>query len=338
MKQYGVMLIGCGHIGMEHLMSICYHEDVRLEAVIDNDAERAAMAARRSGALAWGTDYRPFLEKPEIDVVIIATYTDSHLPILKECLAYHKHVLCEKPLAGTLEKGKEFVDTVKNAGEKVLIAHILRHNRSYQKIRELIEGGAIGELRLIRICQNHHALDWERYRRLLQDCSPTVDCGVHYYDLVQWITGSVVTQVTGFGTKTQEDAPRDNYNLVSFRMANGVSGIYEAGWGKSIRFDNTKEFIGTRGRISLELQATRGADQEEGDRITVYHSDTGVYETCNLHSLYKNMYGQLSTLFRMIEGTSVGNPTIDDVWKAFRVAQLAQESVETGKTIDIDWE
>lgn len=76
---------------------------------------------------------------------------------------------------------------VRSAPEKVLIAHILRHNRSYGKIRELIRNGAVGELKMIRMIQNHHAMNWERYCRLLMDCSPTVDCGVHYYDLVQWL-------------------------------------------------------------------------------------------------------------------------------------------------------
>ena len=103
--------------------------------------------------------------------MIIASYTDSHLPILLECLAHHKHVLCEKPIARTLEEGQAFVEAVQKAPEKVLIAHILRHNRSYQKVRELVQEGAIGELRLLRMVQNHHAMNWSRYCRLLRCCA-----------------------------------------------------------------------------------------------------------------------------------------------------------------------
>ena len=159
MKTYGVLLIGCGHIGMQHLQDIYYRENIRLEAVVDKEPERAAQAARRCGALAWGQDYRHFLESDRVDIVIIASYTDSHLPILLECLAHHKHVLCEKPIARTLEEGQAFVEAVQKAPEKVLIAHILRHNRSYQKVRELVQEGAIGELRLLRMVQNHHAMN-----------------------------------------------------------------------------------------------------------------------------------------------------------------------------------
>ena len=337
MKTYGVLVIGCGHIGMEHLLDIYYRNNVRIEGVVDMNPVAAEAAARRCGAHNWGTDYLPFLKNDQIDIVIIATYADTHLPILRDCLAHHKHVICEKPIGSTIEDGKEFVKTVKAAKEKVLIGHILRHNASYLKMRELIQSGTIGELRLARMSQNHHTvLDWERHRRLLADCSPAVDCGVHYYDIIQWFTGSKIVEVTGFGATTQDDASRDNYNLITYRLENGCSGFYEVGWGESIRTCNLKEFIGTKGRITLDMLVNRGEDGEEGDRITVYHSDTGVYETVNVRTKYKDMYTQLLTLIDMIENDTPGNPTIDEVWQAFLVAQAAQKSVETGVPVKIE--
>lgn len=337
MKSYGVLVIGCGHIGMQHLLDIYYRDDIRIEAVVDQNPAAAEAAAHRCGAYQWGTDYLPFLKSDRVDIVIIATYTSTHLTILRDCLAHHKHVLCEKPIGETLEQGREFVQTVKAAKEKVLIGHILRHNTSYQKMRELIRSGVIGELRLARMAQNHHTLlDWERHRRLLEDCSPAVDCGVHYFDIIQWFTGSKIVEVSGFGATTQDDVARDNFNMITFRLENGCAGYYEVAWGQSIRTNNLKEFIGSKGRISLDMVISRNEDGEEGDKITVYHSDTGVYEIINVHTIYKNMYGQLKALIDMIENDTPGNPTIDEVWQAFRVAQAAQESIETGKPVRIE--
>lgn len=327
------MLIGCGHIGMEHLLDIYYRDNVRIEAVVDCDAQTAQSAARRCGARHWDTDYQPYLKSDRVDIVIIATYAESHLSILKDCLRAHKHVLCEKPIAMTEKDGHAFVQAVKAAPEKVLVAHILRHNRSYQKIRDLIRSGAIGELTLMRMTQNHHTIDWPRYCRLMQDCSPTVDCGVHYYDLAQWITDSPIIEVSGFGTKTQPDVPQENYTLVTFRLENGCCGFYEAGWGQSIRACNVKEFIGTKGRITLEMRAQRSNDCEEGDRLVVYHSDTGAYEIINMQTVYKDMYAQLEMLINMIENDVPGEPTIDEVWRAFLVAQTAARAVKQQGTI-----
>ena len=335
MKTYGILLIGCGHIGMEHLLDIYYRDNVQIVAVVDADENRARSAAKRCGS-AWGTDYRPFLQDPRVEIVIIATYTDTHLPILKDCLAAGKHVLCEKPIARTYEDGEAFVQAVRDTDKKVLVAHILRHNGSYQKIRELIRGGAIGELRLVRMSQNHHTAtkeEWNRHRRLLEDCSPTLDCGVHYYDIIHWITGGNITEVTGMGTTTQDDTVRENHNIVTFRTDCGCSGYYEVGWGESIRTCNLKEFIGTKGRITLNMRLGREYDVEEGDLITVYHSDTGVYESINCHAEYKDMYAQLATLIQMIEEDTDGDPTIEDVWRSFRVAYASAESIATGKTV-----
>jgi predicted dehydrogenase len=334
MKTYGVLLIGCGHIGMQHLLDIYYRKNIKVVAVADTNAALAKEAAARCGA-EFSTDYRKFLSREDIDIVIIATYTASHLSILKDCLAAQKNVLCEKPIAGSLESGREFVEAVKASDKKVLVAHILRHNRSYIKVRELIKSGAIGELRVVRMAQNHHAMNWPRYKRLLCDCSPTVDCGVHYYDLLRWLTGSEICEVSGIGTKTQNDSPEMNYTLSTIKMENGCVAFYEAGWGQNIRSCNLKEFIGTDGRITLELKAQRSRDCEEGDLITVYHGKESRYETINVQAQYKEMYSQFETLIDMIENNSPGNPTTDDVWKAFAAAKAADRAIKTGQKIKI---
>lgn len=335
-KKYGVVLIGAGHIGTEHVLEIYYREDIRVVAVVDCDIERAKELALRAGCSEYGTDYREYITREDVDIVIIATYTASHLAILRDCLACGKHVLCEKPIATSIEEGREFVELVKRADTKVLIAHILRHNSSYNMIRRLIGEGKIGKPTLIRMTQNHHALGWDRYKRLMEDCSPAVDCGVHYFDIAEWLTGERIEEVYGFGTKTQPDTPRDNFVLVGFKMSGGCAGFYEVGWGETVRSKNVKEIVGTEGRITLEMRDRRSEDTEEGDRITVYTKEDGKYETINLPSQYKNMYAQLKELIRMIEDGSDGNPTIDDVWRAFSIASAAVESIDRRAPILID--
>ncbi|MBE5816685.1 MAG: Gfo/Idh/MocA family oxidoreductase, partial [Clostridiales bacterium] len=113
MKKYSVLLIGCGHIGMEHLLDIYYRDDINIYAVVDIDESLAKKAAARCNAQRWGTDYRKFIRDDNIDIIIIATFSSTHLTILKDCLAAGKHVLCEKPIAISEEDGREFVRVVK---------------------------------------------------------------------------------------------------------------------------------------------------------------------------------------------------------------------------------
>ena len=199
----------------------------------------------------------------------------------------------------------------------------------------MIKNGDIGTLKTVRMVQNHHSLETNRFSNLLKDCSPVLDCGVHYIDVMQWFTGSRVCEVSGVGTKIDESAPNYDYTVMTFRMENGCVGYYEAGWNKSIESRNIKEFIGTKGRISLVLQELRAEDREEGDLITLYDSEKGEYRIINNDSTYKDMYGQVCTLIDMIENDTEGNPTIESVFSAFRTACLAQKAIETNTIIKV---
>ncbi|MDD2362521.1 MAG: Gfo/Idh/MocA family oxidoreductase [Oscillospiraceae bacterium] len=334
-KRYGVVLIGCGHIGEQHLEDIYFRETIKIVATVDNDEERARLFAAKYGADHYGTEYIPYLTLAETDIVIIATYADSHLSIMEDCLRYQKHVLCEKPITPDVQSGRKFYELVKNAKTKVLIAHILRHNKSYQAIADLIHNGAIGDLKLIRMVQNHHTMNWPRYQRLLEVCPPIVDCGVHYIDIMQWFSGSRVVEVSGMGCKLDADAAQDNYGMIHIKMANGCIGYYEAGWSKNLASQNIKEFIGDKGRISLLLRENRSQDREEGDLITVYTNNRGDYQSINIQSKYKDMYAQLSTLIDMIEQNIPANPSIDEVFSAFYIALEADKAIKNGTRLAI---
>lgn len=336
MKRYGVLVIGCGHIGLEHIADIYYRKHIRIIAVVDRERERAEITARKYGIKEFGNDYRQYLADARINIVIIATHASSHLLILRDCLAARKHVLCEKPIATTQEDGREFCNCVRQAKTKVLVAHVLRHNTTYRKVHDLIREGVIGNLRLARMVQNHHVIDWERYKRLLQDCSPIVDCGVHYIDVLQWFAGSPVVEVGGMEACLDKDSPGPNYGILTMRLKNGCMGYYEAGWSRNTAAQNTKEFIGDRGRIRLELQELRHTDKEEGDLISLYRSDMGDYQTINVPSVYKNMYGQLCCLIDMIERDVPAEPTIDEVYSAFCVALTAERAMREKRTIIIE--
>ena len=332
-KKYGIVLIGCGHIGTAHMEDIYYRDNIKIVATVDTLEERARMFAAKYQAERYGTDYLPFIQSDETDIVIIATYADSHLKILEDCLKYKKNVLCEKPITSDLQAGMNFYKLVKNADTKVLIAHILRYNKSYQMVADLIHSGAIGKIRLMRMVQNHHAMDWERYKRLLEDCPPIVDCGVHYIDVMQWFSKSNVVEVSGIGCKLDDDAKYYNYGIINLKMENGCIGYYEAGWSKSLSAQNIKEFIGDKGRISLQLKQNRWADQEEGDMITLYTAESGEYKTINVQSKYKDMYAQISKLIDMIENDACPSPTIDEVFSAFYIAKEAQKAIDDGVSL-----
>lgn len=340
-RPYGILLIGCGHIGRQHIEDIYTKEEVRVIATVDSDETRATEFARLYGALEYGTDYRAYLSDPRVEIVIIATYTDTHLPILRDCLAHGKHVICEKPVAVDLAGAREFVRLVESTDCKVVISHILRYNQSYRKIKALIDSGEIGELRMVRMNQSHRADEpghpWDRFLRLMEDCPPLVDCGVHYADIMRWFTDSPIVAVSGISAKLDDDAPIDNYQMMAMELANSCRGYYEVGWSRNISSNNDKDFIGTKGHISLTMAANRTDGVKDKDLIRICYGDPEKPDRLlDSPSVYKDMYGQFCNLVDMIENGGESAVPTDAVFDAFRTVTLAIRAIREGRRIVLE--
>lgn len=332
MKHYNVVLIGCGHMGEVHLEHIYYKEHINISCVCDKNEERAQEFARRFRADSISVDAEECISRPETDIVIIATYPSNHLALLKLCIKYKKHVICEKPIATTLEDGQEFVRLVKeNPDVKVLVGYILRHNATYRRVAKMIQEGAIGKPIIMRMMQNHHTLDWARYRKLIEETSPIVDCGSHYLDVMQWFTGEQITEISGVGMRTEDDLPLDkcNYEMITARLSDGSVGFYEAGWTKTIASNNMKEFIGPKGSIRLVFAKDRMEHQEEGDLIEYYCLEDNTYHIINVAAERKPTDVQMRCLIRMIEEGLVDRPTIDEVYASFEATIKAERIIQS---------
>lgn len=330
MKKYGVALIGCGHIGEEHLKRIYSKENVRVEYVCDVDMQRAKTFQNRFCAAKAVNDSDMCIADDRVDIVIIAVYPSMHLALLKKCLAYHKHVICEKPIGKDLAEGEEFVRLVKaHPDSKVLIGHILRHNQTYQKAAELIHSGQIGRPIVMRMVQNHHTMDRQRYLRLIEETSPLIDCGVHYMDVMQWFTGEKITDVSAIGMRVDPDVPQEKYNyaIATVKLSGGSIGYYEAGWTNTISAEDVKEFVGPKGRIRIIYAKDRMRNSEEGDMIELYHYPEKVYETINIPCDRKPCGEQFDYLVRMIEEEIPAVPSIDEVNESFRAVLEADKMI-----------
>ena len=326
---YNVVLIGCGHMGAVHLDDIYTNENINIYGVADLDAERANFFARKYGADSYDTDYMRYMRDANTDIIICATYPATHLEILRQCIKYKKHLLCEKPITPTLKEAEEFVALVNGADIKVQIGYILRYNETYRRVAEMIQSGAVGKPMVIRMVQNHHVMDWKKYRALLENASPIVDCGVHYIDICRWFTGAEVCDVNGICSTLDAEVPADsfNYGLMTMHLTDGSVAYYEAGWGNSIAADNLKEFIGPRGRIKIIEREHRFSCQEEGDLIEYYDSARHEYKNINVNCKRRPTGAQLGHLIEMIEKDVPAVPTIDDVFISYKTAATADQKM-----------
>jgi len=328
---YKIGLIGCGYMGQAHLIDSFSRENICIYGVCDLNRKRAEEMGRRYHVKKVYDTAGELIADPEIDIVIIATYPSTHLPLLKLCLENKKHVLCEKPITDNLADGLEFVKLVKENREcKVLVGHILRHNDTYIKVKEMLDEGLIGKPLIMRMVQNHNTLgNWEKHRALIEETSPIIDCGVHYIDVMRWFTGEEVTQVDGVGTATESDLSKGKYNygMINVMLSGGSVCFYEAGWGNSLETDNTKEFIGPLGRIKITYQRERAEHKEDGNLISIYKYAERTTEYINVPFDEKPTGAELEHLIEMIEKNIPANPMIDDVYRSFEIVCEADKKI-----------
>ena len=331
MKKYGVALIGCGQMGEVHLSRIYCKENVCIKFLCDKNLSKAEDLKRKYFGENISDNVEECILSKDVDIVIIATYPSTHLELLKLCLENGKHVICEKPITNNLEDGRDFVNLVKQHPEcKVLIGHILRHNITYKTVAKMIQNGDIGFPIIMRMVQNHHTMNWERYLNLIKETSPIIDCGVHYMDVMRWFTGEEITEVSAIGSRTEKDVPEDKYNygFVTVKLSNGSIGFYEAGWGNTISADNLKEFIGPKGRIKITYQKDRLCHQEEGDLIEYYTYPEKEYKMINIQADRKPTDAQFDYLINMIENGVEAEPTIENVFNSFCVVWEADKKIK----------
>jgi len=134
-------LIGCGNIGAGgHLPAYAHIPEAELVAVCDAVEELAHAAAERSGATVY-TDYRRLLEQEDIEMVDICLPTYLHAQAVIAAMEAGKHVLCEKPMAHTLEAADAMIEAAQTNGVKLMIGQVRRFDHRYTSIKEQLDAG-----------------------------------------------------------------------------------------------------------------------------------------------------------------------------------------------------
>jgi D-xylose 1-dehydrogenase (NADP+, D-xylono-1,5-lactone-forming) len=126
--------------------------DATAFAVASRDASRAAEYARLKGIERSYGGYQELLADPDVDIVYISLPNGLHVEWTRRALDAGKHVLCEKPLTRSPSEVEELFELAQSRGLQLSEAFMYRHNPQTKRIKELVDSGAIGDLRLIRGC------------------------------------------------------------------------------------------------------------------------------------------------------------------------------------------
>jgi predicted dehydrogenase len=336
-----VLIAGLGNMGLSH--ALAHHKE---------DGAEIVGLVNRSGQIDHPdlqgypvfTDFHAALEDTKPDLVVVATYSDSHADYAVAAMEAGAHVFVEKPLATTVKDARRVVATAKATGRKLVVGYILRHHPSWVRLIE--ESRALGGPYVFRMNLNQQSkgAEWETHKALMQTTAPIVDCGVHYVDVWCQITDAKPVQVNAMGLRLSDEIAPEMYNYGQFQVTfdDGSVGWYEAGWGPMMSETAffVKDVISPKGSVSItEADKSGSSDVDghtrvggllvhrpEGDQLIDLPDEPGHQDLCDAEQAY---------MLRAIRENLDLSRHARDAVQSLAICLAADESVRTGAPVKL---
>ena len=250
MKTYRVGVIGVGGVSQLHTDAYVALPNTELVAAADVSEEALTRFTNKYGITNVYTDYRSMLEQERLDIVSVPTGAHVRCEIVLAVVEHGVHALIEKPMAIDLSEADQMIAAGEKAGVKLAVNHQRRCDAQYRRAKQLVQEGAIGELRVIRGMGVGAGFDM-------------TNNGTHLFDAVrifgedaEWVWASVtangrditaddVTWADRKATSQKEALVAGNRVTAVFSFKNGARGFFE-----SVREGVFGvELIGTKGRL-----------------------------------------------------------------------------------------
>jgi predicted dehydrogenase len=255
MNKLGIGILSHAH---GHANTYCQtmqdFEDVELVATWDDNVERGQQAARR-----FGLEYRPsaddVIQDPRIDAVIVTCETNRHAEFVERAAAAGKHILCQKPMATTLQDCDRIIAAVAKYGVKFSMAFQMRHDPVNRKIKELLDQGAVGQVAVVRrrhainVLLNPQFVNGPTHWHLdpVANVGMFFDDATHAADWFYWMLGEP-TSVTAQVDQIVTDCGTDDNGIAVYRFRQGQIGIL-LNSSTTVAAVSTTEIYGDQGTI-----------------------------------------------------------------------------------------
>jgi predicted dehydrogenase len=294
MKRLKTAVVGTGFMGRVHLEALRRVESVDVVAVAGRELEPAKKLGAGFGIERAVSDYRELISDPKIDAIHICTPNASHFQMSKDALLGGKHVLCEKPLATSVDEARELVNLAAERKLRNCVCHNLRYYPMVQQMRRMREDGELGK---VLVVQGTYSQDWLLYQtdwnwRIEEKAGGPLrvmaDIGSHWFDMAEHVTGLKVQsmcadlqtfhstrkkpkgRVETFASRADsgnvEDVPvtTEDFGAVVFRMEAEARGSMTA----------SQVSAGRKNGLRLEVYGTKASvawNQERPDELWIGH-------------------------------------------------------------------
>lgn len=336
-------IIGAGKIvRVRHLPEAAMNPDAEISAVCDVVVARAEELAAKYDCKAY-TDYKALINDPDLDAVIVAATNTTHAEMTIAALNAGKHVLCEKPMATTLEDAQAMVEAARSTGKKLMIAHNQRLEPANKKAKEILLSRRLGKVLTFATTFGHPgpqdwAIDGAKtwfYRKAVTGLGALGDLAIHKLDLLRWLLDDRYISATAMIdtlSKTYPDGElidvEDNA-LCILRTAKGALGSVTASWSYQ-KEDNSTTIYCQNGVLEI---------YKDPDFPLMVHTNSEQGEFYKLGKKSTNLEQLKSGIIDAFVEALVKNTPVpisgEDGYHALEAVLACRKSAETGQVIRI---
>ncbi len=203
MDRVGIGVVGCGFVGMgAHVPSLAEIEGARFVGIADADEGRRTKVAKKYKVEATYATHEELIANPAVQAVIVSVPTPVHGKVAMAAIEAGKHVLCEMPLASTLQEADRMIEAAKKKGVFLMPSLTFRFTANYVKAKQLLDSGAVGSAMALGYREWIPASDLARQWppgswmwKVNESGGPLFTLAVWSIDLLRWLTGSEITSV-----------------------------------------------------------------------------------------------------------------------------------------------
>ena len=327
----GMAVLGCGRIGRVHARNLARHPRARLLMVFDVLAEAARQTSAELGVeIAGSVD--EVLSAGEVGGIVVATPTATHVPLIRAAVRAGKAVLCEKPVDLDLERARACWSEIAGGKPLVMTGFNRRFDPSFAALRERLQRGEIGRLELAVITSRDPAPPPASYIKasggLLKDMT------IHDFDMARYLAGDVA-QLHAFGANLVDPDIGKLGDIdtctVSLRAKSGalvqISNSRRCAYG----YDQRIEAFGASGMLQAGNRHATSVESWSAERTAARDPVLDFFI-----ERYRQAYeSELNSFVASLEEGRPMSPDFADGLAALRLAVAAEESLRTGRVVDV---
>jgi len=326
-----VALFGAGRIGRIHGSNIAALPGVTLKYVCDPVGDSAAQLAAQLGATVSTPD--AVFDDPSIDVVAVASPTDTHSDMINRAAAARKHIFCEKPIDLSVPRAVACAQAVKAAGIACMIGFQRRFDPTFNAARERLARGEIGQPEMLVVTSRDPGAPPAQY--LKGSGGIFRDMLIHDFDIFRWILcgdGDEADTLYATGSVLVDPeiakVPDIDSSVVTIRTKKGRLAQINTSRRAAYGYDQRFEVLGSAGMLQCGNHHPSEVVQSDAHGV---HADKPEHFFLQR---YREAYRlELAHFFECLQTGQPFRTTIADGVAAQKLADAAAESLETGKAV-----